>query len=109
MHEAGAGAVLALALVGALVAVSLAVLVLGSALAVRQRVIAAADAAALAAADTASGAVAGTPCDVAAQVAAAHATRLTACRLDGLVAVVTVSGAFGAVPVTARSTAGPPP
>jgi secretion/DNA translocation related TadE-like protein len=107
--DRGAGAVLALAIVGAATVVLVAVLALGSALALRQRVIGAADAAALAAADAASGAVAGVPCGLAERVAAANRAALTSCVLDGLIATVTVSATFGAVPFSARSTAGPPP
>jgi secretion/DNA translocation related TadE-like protein len=107
--DRGAGAVLALAIVGATTAVLVVVLSLGAALVLRQRVIGAADAAALAAADAASGAVAGVPCSLAARVAAANHAVLTVCQLDGLVATVTVSATFGAVPFSARSTAGPPP
>jgi secretion/DNA translocation related TadE-like protein len=108
-EDSGAGAVLALAIVGATVVVVLAVLALGAALVVRQRVIGAADGAALAAADAASGAVAGVPCGLAARVAEANGAILRACTVDGLVATVTVTGTFGAVLFSARSTAGPPP
>ncbi len=107
--DRGAGAVLALAIVGATTVVLLAVLALGAALVVRQRVIGAADAAALAAADGASGAVAGVPCSLAARVAASNAATLQTCAIDGLVASVTVAASVGAIPVSARSTAGPPP
>jgi len=107
--DRGAGAVLALAIVGALVLVTVAVLALGAALVVRQRVIGAADGSALAAADAASGAVAGAPCDLAAVVADSNGATLTDCRVDGLVATVTVSASVGPVPFSARSTAGPPP
>ncbi|MBX3194089.1 MAG: helicase [Schumannella sp.] len=107
-EDAGAGSVLALALVGALVTCSSAVLVLGAALTVRQRAIGAADAAALAAADGASGAIAGEPCELAARVAAANRTALTGCQVDGLVATVQVSVRAGPAGATARSTAGPP-
>ena len=107
--DRGAGAVFALAIVGATTVVLVAVLALGSALVLRQRVIGAADAAALAAADAASGAVGGVPCGLAHRVAQANLTALTRCELDGLIATVTVSATFGAVPFTARSTAGPPP
>jgi secretion/DNA translocation related TadE-like protein len=107
--DRGAGAVLALAIVGATTVVLIAVMALGSALVLRQRVIGAADAAALAAADAASGAVAGVPCGIAAGVAEANHAVLSGCVLDGLVATVTVSATFGAVPFSARSTAGPPP
>ena len=106
--DRGAGAVLALAIVGAIALVLLAELALGAALELRQRVIGAADAAALAAADAASGAVSGVPCGLAARVAEAGGATLTACALDGLVATVTVTAGFGAVPFSARSTAGPP-
>jgi secretion/DNA translocation related TadE-like protein len=107
--DRGSGGVLALALVGAATIIAVAVLGLGSALVVRQRVIAAADAASLAAADGASGAVAAEPCAAAAAAARANRATLVTCRIDGLVATVEVSGRFGAVPFLARSTAGPPP
>ncbi len=106
--ERGAGSVLALAIVGATTVVLVAVLSLGAALVLRQRVIGAADAAALAAADGASGAVAGAPCGLAERVAQANHAILGRCVLDGLVATVTVSASFGGVPFSARSTAGPP-
>jgi secretion/DNA translocation related TadE-like protein len=107
--DRGAGAVLALAIVGGMTVVLVAVLSLGAALVLRQRVIGAADAAALAAADAASGAVAGVSCGVAAPVAAANGAVLDGCELDGLVATVRVSARFGVIVFTARSTAGPPP
>ena len=106
--DRGAGAVLALALVAVTVIVALAVLALAAGLAVRQQTIGAADAASLAAADAASGAVAGDPCAAAERVAAATLAVVTRCRIDGLVATIEVSRRFGPVPVTARSTAGPP-
>jgi secretion/DNA translocation related TadE-like protein len=107
--DRGAGAVLALAIVGATAVVLLAVLALGAALVARQRVIGAADAAALAAADGASGAIAGVPCTLAARVAESTAATLQDCAIDGLVARVTVAANVGAVTFSARSTAGPPP
>ncbi len=107
--DRGAGAVLALAIVGATTVVLVAVLSLGGALVVRQRVNGAADAAALAAADGASGAVAGVPCGLAARVAQANHAVLSRCALDGLVATVAVAATFGWLPFSARSTAGPPP
>lgn len=106
--DAGSGGVLALALIGAAAIVAVAVFGLGSALVVRQRIIGAADAAALAAADGASGAVPADPCSAAAAVAGSMGGTLTACALDGLVATVEVSGGFGSIPFSARSTAGPP-
>jgi hypothetical protein len=76
---------------------------------VRQRVIGAADAAALAAADGASGAVAGEPCVLARRLAAAGGAALDSCVVDGLVATVAASTRVGPVPFEARSRAGPPP
>jgi secretion/DNA translocation related TadE-like protein len=108
-RDDGSGSVLAISLVGAAVVVALAVLALGSALVMRQRVIAAADGAALAAADAASGALAGVPCASAAAVAEANGAALSGCRLDGLIATVEVSDGLGVLRVRARSTAGPPP
>jgi secretion/DNA translocation related TadE-like protein len=107
--EAGSGSVLALGLIAATVAVAFAVLTLGAGLSARQRVIGAADAAALAAADGASGAVPGAPCALAERVAQVAGARVTACRIDGLIASVEVAGVFGVVPIRAGSTAGPPP
>lgn len=109
IDDRGSGSVLALAVLGVVTIVALAVLALGVALADRQRVIGAADAAALAAADAASGAVAGAPCVLAAHLAAAGGARLDSCVVDGLVATVAVSANIGPARFTARSRAGPPP
>lgn len=99
---------LALAALAMLAVLTLAAVGVGAALAARQRVIAAADAAALAASDTALGIHPGIPCTVAAQVVAAHRASLVACELEGVVATVTVSGRVAGVVVDARSRAGPP-
>jgi len=106
--ERGAGAVLALALVMAVVTLGLSGVTLAAALTVRQRVIGAADLAALAGADAASGAIGGVPCEVAAGVATANGTRLTACEADSLVVSVTVVRSFGGIPIQVHSMAGPP-
>lgn len=74
-----------------------------------QRVAGAADAAALAAADAASGAVLGVPCERAAQVAAAAGASVGSCEVDGLIATVSVSAPWGALPAVATARAGPPP
>jgi secretion/DNA translocation related TadE-like protein len=108
-RERGAGGVLALALVGATVLLAALTLPIGAVLAGKQRAISAADAAALAAADVAAGIVAGFPCEVAASVADANGSRLTACEVDGLVATVHVAASVVGLPVTASATAGPPP
>lgn len=107
--ERGSGSVLALSLVAATVVVALAVLSLAAGLGMRQRVIGAADSAALAAADAASGAVPGAPCAVAARVVSAARVRLVACHVDGLIVTIAVDDAFAGVTIRARSTAGPPP
>jgi recombinational DNA repair protein RecR len=62
----------------------------------------AADAAALAAADAASGVVDGAPCERAAEIAVAAGSELAACELDGVIATVTVAGAFGRFTATLR-------
>jgi secretion/DNA translocation related TadE-like protein len=107
--ERGSGAVLALTIALAVLAVSLAVVALGGAAALRQRVIAAADSAALAAADTALGAAPGSPCANAERIAAAHGASLVRCELDGLVVTVEATASFAGIPVRARARAGPSP
>jgi secretion/DNA translocation related TadE-like protein len=107
-NDRGAGAVLALALVMAVVVIGLAGVTLAAGLSARQRIIGAADLAALAAADAASGAIGGMPCRVASDVAGANGTRLAGCETAGLVVTVTVAGSFAGIPIEARSTAGPP-
>lgn len=105
--DRGAGAILAIALVMAVVMVGLAGVTLAAALSARQRVIGAADLAALAAADAASGAIAGAPCEVAATVARGNGARLASCDAHGLVLSVTVSWSFAGIPITAAARAGP--
>ncbi|PZQ89626.1 MAG: helicase [Leifsonia xyli] len=106
--DTGAGGVLALAVIGATLSCTLAALAVGSALAMRQRVVAAADAAALAAADALLGATGGEPCALAAEVAAAHRVALSSCRLDGVEARVEVGAEVLGMPIRVRSRAGPP-
>lgn len=109
MSDRGSGTVLAIALIGCIVAVFLAVLPVYQALAVRRSVVAAADAAALAAADVAVGIVPGYPCAVAAVVAQANHASLTSCTADGLVMTVVASRVLFGFSVTAVATAGPAP
>jgi secretion/DNA translocation related TadE-like protein len=106
--ERGSGGVLALAMLAMLAVLTLAAVGVGAALAARQRVVAAADAAALAAADTALGIHPGVPCQVAAVVAEAHGATLVRCALDGVVATVTVAAEIAGVTVAASARAGPP-
>ena len=107
--DRGAGAVLAVALVTAVVVLGLAGVSLAAALSARQRVIGAADLAALAAADAASGAISGVPCEVAAAVARGNGARLAGCAASGLVIDVTVVGSFAGIPIEGSARAGPPP
>lgn len=104
-----AGTGLAVGVVAVCASLVLGLAGVGAAAVVGQRVAGAADAAALAAADAASGAVAGVPCERASDVARASGAALAACRLDGLVATVTVTAPFGRLVATASSRAGPPP
>ncbi len=107
--DTGAGSVLGLALLGALVVLALAAVGLGGALAERQRVIGAADNAALAAADAARGLAPGSPCPVAERVAVANRAQLRSCEVDGYVVTVEVGASVAGVLLRARATAGPPP
>lgn len=106
--ERGSGSVLAIGVLGAVVAVAVAVIPVGSILVAHQQASAAADAAALAAADTTSGRISGYPCEVAAAVATRNRATIAACEVQGLIASVTVvvPGRWGDVSVSAR--AGPP-
>ncbi|GAA1638904.1 Rv3654c family TadE-like protein [Microbacterium flavum] len=81
----------------------------GAATVLSARASGAADASALAAADTASGAAPGTPCEVAARVAAAGGAALASCAVDGVVATVEVRVGSGLVTARGRARAGPPP
>lgn len=99
-----------LAVVAALAAAVVAFAPFGGALAARQVLVGAADAAALAAADTASGRVSGDPCGAAAAIAEALRVTLAECSLGGGgVAEVTVSTTILGFPLTAEARAGPPP
>jgi secretion/DNA translocation related TadE-like protein len=77
-------------------------------LAAKQRVSAAADAAALAAADTASGLVSGVPCERAARAARLNGARLGSCRVDGLVVLVRAEDEVAGLPIAVWARAGPP-
>lgn len=106
--ERGAGSVLAVALLGAMIAFTLALVPLFAVLVERQRVAGAADAAALAAADVAVGRAPGIPCLTAHDLAVANATRLERCVVDGLIVTVRVTSRLGLVAVSVDATAGPP-
>ncbi len=107
--DRGSGSLLGLAIAGAIAAVVSLTLPLYSALALRERIAGAADAAALAGAGVESGISPGIACTVAATVAAANGSRLAACEVDGLVVTVRLDATFMDLPLTAIATAGPPP
>lgn len=106
--DRGAASVLAIALLAATLALTLACMPLYSALVERQRMAGAADAAALAAADVAVGREPGVPCVIAAQLAAANQAVLDRCIVDGIIVTVRVGSSAGIAPITATATAGPP-
>ena len=106
--DEGAGSVLALALIAAVIGLSGALVPLYAVLAAKSSVAAAADAAALAAADARVGAATGFPCDRAAEVAAANGSTLVSCEADGLILTVSVRRWVLGLEVQSTATAGPP-
>lgn len=106
--DQGSGSVLGIAVLAAVVGITLVVLPLYGAFAARQSVAGAADAAALAAADTRAGVVPGYPCELAQTLAELNGVRLVSCDVDGLVATVAVSRLILDVDVVVFATAGPP-
>lgn len=106
--DAGSGSVLAIAVIASAVAVTLMLVSLTQALVLKQRVVAAADAAALAAADTASGALAGFPCDAAQKAARLNGARLDRCEIDGLIASVSAVSSYWGLNISVLARAGPP-
>ncbi|ANP71486.1 Rv3654c family TadE-like protein [Cryobacterium arcticum] len=107
-REHGSGSVLAVAVVGAIAAVTLLLLPILGLLTIGQTVRAAADASALAGADTAAGLVPGVPCELAQRAADLNSARLVACTVDGLVVTVTVTRNAGGFVLSTRARAGPP-
>lgn len=107
-RDAGSGSVLALGLLAAIVIVTTTVQAVALGTVAHARAFAAADASALAAADAASGRVGEVPCEAARRVASAHRARLVSCRLDGLVATVSVAVPAPLADAPASATAGPP-
>lgn len=107
-RENGAGSILAVAILAAIIAAVVLVAPLGRVLLVRVGMTGAADAAALAAADVARGISPGVPCVIAASVARANGGLLADCRVDGVIVTVRVSHPVLGIPVSATATAGPP-
>ncbi|HWU47541.1 MAG TPA: Rv3654c family TadE-like protein [Humibacter sp.] len=106
--ERGSGSVLAVAVLACVLVMTAAVVPTSAALVIKQRVVAAADAAALATADTASGLVAGVPCDVGRRTARRNGAALTACSVHGTIATVTASSNWLGLTITVAARAGPP-
>lgn len=106
--ERGSGSVLGVALVAAVLMLFSLILPVTTVLSTQQRAAGAADAAALAAADVAVGIRSGSPCAVAATVAAGNAAQLDGCLIDGPTATVRVTTSVLGFAVSARATAGRP-
>ena len=100
---------LAVAIIAAVLMLFSLLLPLVAVFSVHQRVVGAADAAALAAADVAVGIRSGSPCEAAAAVAVANTTRLRGCLVDDSTATVRVTASVVGFEVSARATAGRPP
>lgn len=107
-QEGGSGALVSVAIAGAVLTAAAVAIPLLALLAAGQGVQNAADAAALAAADTASGVVAGIPCESADAAATMNGAELNSCALDGLIASVTVARSVGAFTLSSTARAGPP-
>lgn len=107
-REAGAGSVLAIAVIAAVISLSAALIPLYTVYCAKASVATAADAAALAAADARVGAATGFPCDRAAEVAAANGATMVACGADGLILTVSVERFVLGFRVQSTATAGPP-
>ena len=107
--DRGAGTILIVGLIAAVVALNALVIPLYWALSVRHALAGATDAAALAAADTASGLIAGYPCENASRLAVANDAHIKDCRIDGRIVTVTASRRILGILVTTSATAGPPP
>ena len=108
-HDGGSGSILAIGVLGALVALLLAAIPVGSLFAAHQQAANAADAAALAAADTVSGRLPGFPCETAQRVTERNRAVLDTCVVDGPTVRVgaSVDTRWGSITVAAK--AGPPP
>lgn len=106
--EHGAGSILAVAVIGGLVAMLTLLFPLCAVLAAKQMAAGAADAAAIAAADVAVGTLPGLPCPAAASVAEANGAVLRSCTVNLTTATVSTQIRVLGFSVTARATAGQP-
>ncbi len=105
--DRGAGSILAIPLVAAILSTLFLLIPFCSVLVARAVVTGAADAAALAAADVAIGIEPGIPCEMASRVAEANGAELRECLADGVIVTVRVSTAIFGFPVSSTATAGP--
>ncbi len=105
--DRGAGSVLAVTLMAAVIGVTSLTLPLYTVFRARLQAEGAADAAALAAAEVAAGVAPGVPCDLAEELAAANGARLADCEVDGLVVAVRVHITLFATVIDAVARAGP--
>ena len=106
--ELGAGSVLAVSVIAAILAALSLVTPLGIVLVARDRLAGAADAAALSGADVLVGLRPGDPCAAARRAAEANAATLTDCVVDGSTVTVQVGTEAAGFPVSMAATAGPP-
>lgn len=106
--ESGTASTLVIAICGALLTLTMALLAVLGAYPARALAAAAADAAALAAADTLSGRADGAACARAARFAELHGARLERCTTEGLVVEVVVAVELGWLCLRERARAGPP-
>lgn len=106
--DRGAASVLALGIVGAVVALTAMVVPAVNTFVASQRAVNAADAAALAAADVISGLLPGVACELAAHVAARNGAVLNSCKPQGAVVTVVVTVSSLGFELTGSARAGPP-
>jgi len=108
-EERGAGSILVIATVAAIVAVAVLLVTVSGAFLATRSLAGTADASALAAADARAGFSSTPPCESAAAVAAANGARVAACEVDGTVVTVAVATSYMGLIVVQMATAGPPP
>lgn len=111
-NERGSGAVLVVAMLGAIVMVTVTLIPLSGAFIASQNAANAADSAALAAADVASGLLPGIACERAASVSTANGATLNSCSVEGAIAQVGVTLSWSALGIALQASgharAGPP-
>lgn len=106
--ERGAGSVLVIGLVGAVLALASAFIAVGSGFDAAQRAANAAEQSALAGADAASGRFSGAPCEAARRTSERNRATLRACTVSGLVVTVEVVLPALGIDIVREARAGPP-